>query len=541
VLLIKGGEVYDPINRINGETRDIYINNGRVVTATEVNSSDIEIIDASGKIIMPGGVDIHSHISGPKANAGRKLCPEDSRRLLRERGSNTSSGSGYVIPTTHLTGYLYAEMGYTTVIEAAASPIMARHTHEELQDIPIIDKGMLMTMGNNHFIMQCIKDSERQKAKDYVAWLLGRSKGYSIKIVNPGGVENWKYGKNVQELDDRVIGFDVTPRAILSTMAEISAGLNLPHPVHIHGLRLGQSGNADITTETINAMDGLNAHFCHLQFMSYGSERGKPQVSAAVKTAKAVNENKNISIDVGQIIFGPAITMTSDGPVQFNLSRKTGSKWMNDDLENESGGGIVPITYKRSNPVHSAMWITGLELFLLVDDPWRIYLTTDHPNGGPFLSYPHVIRLLMDREFRAGEFEKLKKSARENALLPDLTREYSLYEIAIITRSGPARRLGLINKGHLGEGADADITIYNKNDNPEEMFSSPALVIKNGEIVVKDGRVTGEYKGKTLYVEPGYDTSVEKDIKKHFEDAYSFSFENYGVDVSEIGRAEKVE
>ncbi len=540
MLLIKGGEVYDPINRINGETMDIYISNGRVVKAPDINPSDSEIIDASGKIIMPGGVDIHSHISGPKANAGRKLCPEDSRRLLRERGAATRSGSGYVVPTTHLTGYLYAEMGYTTVMEAASSPLMARHTHEELQDIPIIDKGMLVTMGNNHFIMQCIKDNERQKARDYVAWLLCASKGYGIKVVNPGGVENWKYGKNVQELDDRVIGFDVTPQDILTALAQISMELNLPHPVHIHGLRLGQSGNGDITAQTIRAMNGMDAHFCHLQFMSYGGERGKAQRPAAEITANAVNENKNITIDVGQIIFGPAITMTSDGPVQYSLSRKTGGRWINDDLENESGGGIVPIEYKRSNPVHAAMWITGLELFLLVDDPWRLYLTTDHPNGGPFLSYPYVIRLLMDRDFRASEFERLNSGARKNSILPDLTREYSIYEIAVITRSGPAKRLGLKNKGHLGIGADADITIYNRGDNPEESFSSPAWVIKGGEIVVKDGQVTGEHKGKTLYVEPGYDSAVEKDIKRHFEDAYTFSFENYGVNASEIGLSEKV-
>jgi formylmethanofuran dehydrogenase subunit A len=63
-------------------------------------------------------------------------------------------------------------------------------------------------------------------------------------VVNPGGVENWKYGKNVQELDDRVIGFDVTPQDILTALAQISMELNLPHPLHIHGLRLGQSAMA---------------------------------------------------------------------------------------------------------------------------------------------------------------------------------------------------------------------------------------------------------------------------------------------------------
>ena len=540
MLLIKGGELYDPLNGINGKIQDLWIKNSRIVPAKDADTSDIETIDASGKVVMPGGVDIHSHISGAKANAGRKLCPDDSRRLTRERTVNTRSGSGYTIPTTHLTGYLYSEMGYTTVMEAAAAPLAARHTHEELRDIPIIDKGILVTMGNNHFIMKCIRDGEKAKARDYVAWLLWASRGYAIKIVNPGGVENWKYGKNVQELDDRVIGFDVTPGDILATLAEISNDLHLPHPVHIHGLRLGQSGNADITAETIKAMDGMNAHFCHLQFMSYGGDRGKTQVSAAVKTAKAVNENKNISMDVGQIIFGPAITMTSDGPVQYNLSRKIGSKWVNDDLENESGGGIVPLVYKRKNPVHAAMWMTGLELFLLVDDPWRIFLTTDHPNGGPFLAYPQIIRLLMDRDYRASEFERLNKAAQKNPLLPELDREYSLYEIAIITRSGPAKRLGLKNKGHLGAGADADITIYNKNDNAEEMFSSPAWVIKNGRTVVKDGRITCEQEGKTFYVEPEYDTSIEKHIRSHFKEVYTVAFDNYSISQTETGQMEQM-
>jgi formylmethanofuran dehydrogenase subunit A len=82
-------------------------------------------------------------------------------------------------------------MGYTTVMEAASSPLMARHTHEELQDIPIIDKGMLVTMGNNHFIMQCIKDNERQKARDYVAWLLCASKGMGSRWLTP---EVWRTG-----------------------------------------------------------------------------------------------------------------------------------------------------------------------------------------------------------------------------------------------------------------------------------------------------------------------------------------------------------
>jgi len=537
---IIGGSVFDPLNGIDGQVKDIWIKDGKIVSVEEINQNKAQIIDAAGQVVMPGGVDIHSHIAGPKVNAGRKLCPEDSRRLLRHRTETTRSGSGYTVPSTSLTGYLYSEMGYTTVMEAASAPLVARHTHEELEDIPNIDNGAFLTMGNNHFIMKCIRDGEREKARDYVSWLLGAGKGFAIKIVNPGGVENWKYGKNVQNLDDEVIGFGVTPRQILTTLAGISEALKLPHPVHIHGLRLGQSGSSDITIETMKLMEGLKAHFCHLHFMSYTGTRGGFPRSGAAKMAQTVNENPNISIDVGQIIFGPATTMTSDGPVQYSLSRKLGAKWVNDDLESESGGGLVPLIYKRSNPLHAIMWLTGLELFLLIDDPWQVFLTTDHPNAGPFLGYPEVIRLLMDKDFRAEEFEKMPKKAKKGSLLPELNREYSLYEIAIITRAGPARRLGLKNKGHLGIGADADITVYARSENKEEMFAHPGWVLKDGNIVVIDGRLVKEQPGRTLYVSPDYDENIEKYIREHFKESYTISFDNYCIEAEHLGPSEKV-
>jgi formylmethanofuran dehydrogenase subunit A len=529
VLGITGGAVFDPINGIEGRLMDIWIKNGKIASPEKVEPGEVRIIDASGLVVMPGGVDIHSHIAGAKANAGRKLCPEDSRRLLRSRAENTRSGSGYTVPSTHLTGYLYTEMGYTTVMEAAAAPLLARHTHEELEDIPIIDKGAFLTMGNNHFIMKCIRDGEKEKARDYVGWLLGAAKGFAIKIVNPGGVENWKYGKNVHNLDDEVIGFGVTPRQILTTLTRISEELKLPHPPHIHGLRLGQPGSADITVETMKLMDGLDAHFCHIHFMSYSGTRGGFPRSAAAQVAQVVNENPNISIDVGQVIFGPATTMTSDGPSQFSLSRRIGGKWMNDDLESESGGGLVPLVYKRNNPLHGTMWLTGLELFLLTNDPWRIFLTTDHPNAGPFCCYPGVIKLLMDRDFRAREFEKIPKKAKKNSLLRELDREYTLNEVAIITRAGPARRLGLKNKGHLGIGADADITIYANQDDKEKMFARPRYVIKDGVVVARDGRIVCERPGRILYVAPSYDSKIEESIREHFREAYTVSFDNYPI------------
>ena len=73
-LIIKNGVVYDPLNDIDGEKKEIHIKDGIIVD--KVNG-DAKVIDASGMIVMPGGVDIHSHIAGTKVNAGRQFRPDD--------------------------------------------------------------------------------------------------------------------------------------------------------------------------------------------------------------------------------------------------------------------------------------------------------------------------------------------------------------------------------------------------------------------------------------------------------------------------------
>ncbi|GFP43781.1 formylmethanofuran dehydrogenase subunit A, partial [Candidatus Hakubella thermalkaliphila] len=61
---ISGGEVYDPLHGINGEKRDIYVRDGKIVAPEDVDQKHLEVIDASGLVVMAGGVDIHSHIAG---------------------------------------------------------------------------------------------------------------------------------------------------------------------------------------------------------------------------------------------------------------------------------------------------------------------------------------------------------------------------------------------------------------------------------------------------------------------------------------------
>jgi formylmethanofuran dehydrogenase subunit A len=546
LLHISGGTVYDPANNIDGEVRDVWLEDGRVIEAlTESDDkTPSRVIDATGMVVMPGGVDMHCHIAGPKVNMARKMRPEDKRNAPPvRRTAITRSGSTGSVPSTFATGYLYAGLGYTTAFDAAVPPLTARHAHEELQDTPIIDKGFYVLMGNNHYIMKQLQADEPERLKAYVAWLLNSTKSYACKIVNPGGVEVWKAtGGNATGLDDSITHFDITPRQIIVGVAQAAAELGLPHPVHIHCNNLGMPGNWMTTLETMQALEGRRGHVTHIQFHSYG---GNPDDQATFRSevpalAEYVNSHENITVDVGQVMFGETTSMTGDGPLGYFLHKVTGRKWFSGDTEMEAGCGIVPITYKDKSLVHALQWAIGLEWYLLVDDPWRIAMSTDHPNGGSFMAYPEIISLLMDRTRRQDVLTGLPAGVTQRCTLADLDREYTLNEIAIITRAAPARILGLLNKGHLGSGADGDVTIYQPDDDIQRMFELPRYVIKSGEVVVEDTEIRRNDYGRTLHVAPSYDTEAVDDIREWFEQSYSIRFRNYPVDDHYLGDAHEV-
>src|SRR6516162_7086595 len=275
LLKIANGTVYDPANGVNGSVQDIWIENGRIVAPpTDPAVRPAKVLDATGLVVMPGGVDMHAHIAGPKDNLARKMRPEDKRRATPVRRTPlTRSGTRGSVPSTFATGYLYAGMGYTTAFDAAIPPLSARHAHEEFHDTPVIDKGFFLLFGNNHYVMRQIAANEPEKLHAFVAWLLGAAKAYAVKLVNPGGVEEWKEGgDNLHHLDEAVEHFGVTPRQIITNLAQTVMDLGLPHPVHIHCNNLGLPGNWKTTLATMQALEGRRAHLTHIQFHSYGGE-----------------------------------------------------------------------------------------------------------------------------------------------------------------------------------------------------------------------------------------------------------------------------
>ena len=367
-ILVKNGYVIDPTRNIDGDVMDLAIKDGKFV---EKVGSSAKVIDAKGKVVMAGGVDIHAHVAGPKVNAGRLMRPEDKLFKSPDAQPNYRMEMGFSIPSTFKTGYDYARMGYAFVMEAAMPPLHSPHVHEEIHDTPIIDQAALPVFANNWFVLEYLKNQEIENSAAYVAWLLTVSKGFGLKLVNPGGTAAWAWGLNCLSIHDPVPFFDITPAEIITGLMKTNEYLGLPHSIHVHQNNLGNPGNYQVTLDSLKLAEGVKAknkfnreqvmHSTHLQFHSYGGDSWGTFETKAKDVMDYVNKHKNITIDLGCVTLDETTTMTADGPFEHHLTSLNHLKWANVDVELETAAGVVPYVYDKDIKVCGIQWAIGLE------------------------------------------------------------------------------------------------------------------------------------------------------------------------------------
>lgn len=510
ITCISGGRVIDPEHN-RDEVGEVWIEDGRIIAA-KPDANNVERINAEGCVVMAGAIDVHTHVVGANVSAARLLLPE--RYADVERPMDHWTGAPFDLFST---GALYAQMGYSLVVEPAVAPSDAVATHAELECIPYVDRAALSVIGNDDVLLGLLRDKASDQAiADYVAWSLATSRSLGAKAINPGGVAALKANIRKFNLDDVVPEYGVTAREIGNKLRVALKKLGVPHPLHLHTCNLGVPGNVDTALATIESAEGLPLHLAHLQFYGYGKDGDLGMSSGAVKLAEMMAKHPNVSADIGQVMFGPTVTISSDALTQFNYRRRAKPKKFNVRDGDSNGGGIIPLSYRKKSKINVLQWAIGLELFLLIDDPWRVFLTTDHPNGGPFTSYPDLIALLMSKETRDAAIDALPEDAFTTTTLKSINREYSLHDIAVITRSAPARLLGTADRGHLAPGAVGDVAIYREQSDYAAMFRSAKWMFKDGRVIVRDGELLTATYGKTLSLKPDYDPA----ITSHVRDAY---------------------
>ncbi len=534
LIRLAGGRIVDPANKQDG-IGDLWIRGDRIVAPPQGETPDA-VYDVSDKIVMAGAIDIHSHIASGGVNTARLLLPENHRAHVPRPAATPLSTAGW---STFETGCRYAMMGFTTVIEPAVPAHQALHSHLELADVPIIDKGILAVLGDDDFLLSLLRGGGNRTAiADYVGSMLAATKAMGLKAVNPGGAIAFQNNARTFDLDDVVPFYGVTSRQIFQAMQQAAIDLGIPHPLHLHINNLGVPGNVDTAIKTIAAAEGKRIHLAHIQFYSYGKEGKRGFSSAAPRLAEAINAApKAITVDIGQVMFRQTVTVSLDIIRQWSARpmAKPRKSVMYDGAAN--GAGIVPYLYKSDNFYNAVQWACGLELFLLLDDPMRSLFTTDHPNGAPYTTYPDLFALIMSRDTRAKWLADLPKEAVEMTTLPSLTREYSFSEIAAMTRVAPAKLLGLKDRGHLSPGALADVAVYNDDLDRAQMFRFAHLVFKDGDLVVRDGRVTHYRYGRTLTVQPRYGSGIDRRLAGYYDDLYGVSRNLFNVPPAEaLGR-----
>ncbi|MCW1843245.1 formylmethanofuran dehydrogenase subunit A [Prosthecomicrobium hirschii] len=526
LIRLAGGRVIDPVQGLDA-VGDLYVRDGRIVAAPEPGEAVDETHDCRGRIVMAGAIDVHSHIAGGNVTLARLLLPE---LHVNEAPSPDGMPFAHARWSSWEIGRLYAEMGFTTVIEPALAPTHALQTHLELADLPVIDKGALTVVGNDDLLLKLLREREsRDAVRDAVAHALAASRGLGLKVINAGGAPAFKSNLRAFSFDDEVPHYGLTSRRIVTGLLDAAAEIGVPHPLHVHCNNLGVPGATETVRATMAGAEGRPIHLAHIQFYAYEEDPAGLFRSGAEAIATALAAHPNVSVDVGQVMFGPTVTISLDIMKQYSgHPHASPKKWALVDGDAE-GGGIVPIDYRAKSWVNQLQWAIGLELFLLSPDPWRCLMTTDHPNGGPFTSYPELLHLLMDRGERERWIARMPEEAKRRCGLAALEREYTLEEVAIMTRAAPARLLGLADRGHLKPGAVADIAVYDDLADRAAMFRAARLVLKDGRVAVRDGRCTGWIFGRTHALKPGYDAAMTREVETYLTDRYGVGAKAFAV------------
>lgn len=373
-LIIRNGRLVDPVNGRDGRF-DIAVEDGRVVEVSEeVTGPAREEIDAAGRIVMPGIVDMHTHmrITSGHPHAQRMIALAGVCTTLDMAGplddildSIPESGAGVNI----------------AVIEAARAGITIRTSRpDKAERMALIDRtlengGIGIKLLGGHFPMD-LDVSEAfigdcAEARAWIAWHVGST----------------KHGSNIEGLRDAVA----------------VAGDRFLHVAHVNS-------------------------YC----------RG--QVSGELEEA---------------ILTGRCGVLRDNGTIGELVSGEEGVRLWEAKGTDVSGSFAV-------NPAVSRFLLAQAKR-----DDGSFVVDAFSTDGG---CYPRNVIV-------------------ENGLLLVHFGALTLGEFVVKASVNGARALRLPGKGHLGVGADADISILDF-----ERRKAFATIV-NGSVIMHDGRLLGKGTG----------------------------------------------
>jgi len=483
-LIVKNGLVFDPMNKIEGEIKDVLIEDGIIVEKFS-NQSDIKEIDANNKTVIPAAVDIHSHIASQEVNWARLLGSKN--KLFQETWNGL---------TLKKIAEQYIKNGYTFVLEANIFPTMVKHAINNLSNLPVIDSGFLLNVSNLWPLELEFQKGMVKQASTFLSNLLKISKGLGLKVYNPFESENWNYQKTRENLNQGGRLYNFKPIDIYENLTKYAEYLALPHSIHAHieGYEnlIGQN-NLMLVLDRIKSLE-LNPNH------PSGNNNGRNQIFHLAHASsynidgdnsnliQFFNNNTNFDLDLGFIGFDPINPLITNDRILINSLQNSDHKVFRSAVEFEGDTYSTMRNFVKNDKTHSNLWKNAIELALNIKNKWQIQLSFNFPNYSKISNVPKIATWLMSKKAR-NEF----KNSLNVESMDEANSSITFNEFIIISRSSPSKSLGIGNhKGNLGVGADGDINILNLNPielDAEKEYQVIEKELANIELVVKNGNV----------------------------------------------------
>ena len=433
-LILSGGTVLDPANGFE-DVADVGVKSGMIArVAPELDPFDgEEIIDVSGQWVMPGQIDTHAHVAG----LARNWDPALGYAMLARAGTTT-----------------VLDMGGTG--SSLVDGIKRRGAGLNVAGLYALIPGATMPTG----------EPSPVEARDIVAGAL-RQGCFGIKIL--GGYHPF----SPQATSDVIHACNDQQAYVAFHIGTRESGS------HLGGVR-----------EIPQLVGNGRLHVCHVNSYCRGViEEADEECDEALAILENMSGQLNSEV-YHAIQNGTSGSCDADGNVQANVPRNClamrGYTPTREGMGQAILDGYASVIGQRGGHV---VYLKGKEALVLYESA-NTQVGMSFPVNLPSTAYKLTTAKNAQGEFivnavstdggchpRNVAIQSSMALVKFNALTP--------LEMATKLSLTPARMLGLPNKGHFSEGADADITVINPETN------EPAMSFVAGKPIMIDGHVVG--------------------------------------------------
>lgn len=528
-LIIKNGIVFDPINDIEGEVKDILIENCKIVDKFS-NDKDVKEVNAKNKTVIPAGIDIHSHIASQQVNWVRLLG--ENNKTFQEYWNNLKLE--YIARE-------YITNGYTFIVEANVFPSLSKHTLFNFQRLPVLDKAMLLNVSNFWPLELEFQRNMENEASFFLSDVLSKTKGFGFKIYNPFEAENWNFQKLRESVNDKGRLYNFSPIDVYEKMVKYNEFLGLPHSIHAHIegyeqekakenllLVLEKIKAINIKPSPKNSMNIQRTQIFHLAHASTYDKNGK--ISNLIKF---YNENQEFSLDLGILGFDPLNPLITSDRRLVNSINFSASPFRLITMAAESEGDYFTTLriFDKKDKISCTFWANALNLALKITNKWQIQLSFNFPNYSHIKNAPIIATWLLSKKSRDEYQTNMNQEFIKNNPLQSENAELNFNEFIIISRASPAKSLGIGNiKGNLGINADGDLNILGINMNEidsskqyeqlKNALTDIEYVIKGGKIIKSQNSIDINHSGRIFWSKGKIDTKDMNFIMNKKRDFY---------------------